>query len=75
MNAYLLLEISPILLINENQVEIVTYAEFLVHFPERRCQLETAKEKANGYRLSYVLRYDETITMTMPTYLALVHHP
>ena len=47
-SAYLLLEVSPILLINQDQVEVVSYTELLVHLAERWCQVEATEEQANG---------------------------
>lgn len=49
---HLLLEIPPILLINQHQVQIISRAEPLVHIPERRRQVEAAQEQPDRYRLS-----------------------
>jgi len=40
----LLLEIPPVLLVYEDEVEIVPDAEFLVDIAERRCQVKATKE-------------------------------
>lgn len=39
---YLLLEITPILLVDKHEVQIIPCAELLVHVPERRRQVEPA---------------------------------
>lgn len=44
MSANLLLEVSPVLLINEDEVEIIPSAEFLVHLTECRSQVEASEE-------------------------------
>jgi len=49
---FLLFEITPILFIDENQIEVVPCAKFFIDVPECRCQIETTKEKANGDRFS-----------------------
>lgn len=41
---YLLLEVSPVLLINENEVQVIPGAELFVHFSEGRCEVEATKE-------------------------------
>ena len=45
---YLLFEISSVLLVDKNQIEIVPHAKFLVDVPERRRQVKAAEEQSNG---------------------------
>ena len=42
--AHLLLKIPPVLLVNEDQVEVVARAKLFVHFAEGGRQLKAAKE-------------------------------
>ena len=51
--AYLLLEISSILLIDQHEIEIIPNTKLLVYFPERRSQIKPSQEQTNGYRLSW----------------------
>ncbi len=48
----LLLKVSPVLLVNENKIQVVAYAELLVHFTEGWCEVEAAEEETNGYGFS-----------------------
>ena len=50
-DAYLLLEVPPVLLVDEDEVEVVARAELLVHVAERRRQIEPAEEQADRDRL------------------------
>lgn len=43
-DAYLLFEVSSILLINQNKVEIISCAELLIDVAESRCQVKAPKE-------------------------------
>ena len=43
---YLLLKISPILLVDEHKIQVITGAELLVDIPECWCKVETTKEQA-----------------------------
>ena len=43
----LLFEVPPVLLVDEDEVEVVPYAELLVHLAESRRELEPAKEESN----------------------------
>lgn len=40
----LLFEIPSVLLVDENKIEIVSDAKFLINVAEGRCQVETTKE-------------------------------
>jgi hypothetical protein len=44
----LLLEIPPVLLVDEHKVEVVPRAELLVDVAERRREVEAAEEEADG---------------------------
>lgn len=48
----LLLEVPPILLIDEYQIQIIPCAELLVDIPERWCQFESSQEQPDWNRLS-----------------------
>ncbi len=39
---YLLLEVPPVLLVDEYKVQVIPNAELLVHFSERRSQVKAA---------------------------------
>lgn len=41
----LLLKVSPILLINQDEIQVIPCAELLVDIPERRCQFESSQEQ------------------------------
>ena len=41
----LLLEVPPVLLVDEDEVEVISRAELLVHVAERRCEVKPAEEK------------------------------
>ena len=41
----LLFEVPPVLLVDEDEVEVVPYAELLVHLAESRRELEAAQEQ------------------------------
>lgn len=49
----LLLEITPLLLINEDQVEVVAHRKLLVDVPHGRRHLVARKEQPDGDGLSY----------------------
>ena len=42
----LLLEVPPVLLVDEDEVEVISGAELLVHVAERRCEVKAAEEEA-----------------------------
>lgn len=44
---FLLLEISPILFVNQDEIEVVANAEFLVNLSERWGEVEATQEKSN----------------------------
>ena len=48
----LLLEVSPILFIDKDEIEIVTRAELLVQIAEGRSEVEAAQEEADRDRLA-----------------------
>lgn len=48
-----LLVVSPVFFVDENEVEVVPSVELLVHVSECRCKVETAQEQPDGYGLSY----------------------
>ena len=50
---HLLLEVPPVLLVDENEVEVISRAELLVHVPERRREVEAAQEEPYGDRLAW----------------------
>lgn len=52
-SSYLLLEIAPLLLIDENQVEVVAHRKLLVDVPHGRRHLVARKEQPDGDGLSY----------------------
>lgn len=41
---YLLLEVAPVLFVDEDKVEVVARAELFVHIAECRCQVKPAEE-------------------------------
>ena len=41
---HLLLKVTPVLFVDEDEVKIITRAEFFVHVSERRCQVETPQK-------------------------------
>lgn len=41
---YLLFEVPPILLVNKHKIQVVTCAEFLVHFAKRRCEIKATEK-------------------------------
>jgi hypothetical protein len=52
-NADLLLEVSPVLLVDENEVEVVAHAETLVDLPEGRGEVKAAEEQPYGNGLAF----------------------
>ena len=42
--SYLLFEVSPVLFINENKVQVIPDTEFLVYFPESWGKVKSTKE-------------------------------
>ena len=50
---YLLLEVPPVLLVDENEVEVVSRAELLVDVSERRREVEAAQEQPYWDRLAW----------------------
>lgn len=52
-STYLLLEVAPLLLINENQVEVVAHRKLLVDVPHGRRHLVAREEQPDGDGLSY----------------------
>lgn len=52
METHLLLEVPPVLLVNEDEVEVISRAELLVHIAERRREVEPAEEQAYWDRLA-----------------------
>ena len=48
----LLLEVPPVLLVDEDEVEVISRAELLVHVAERRRQVEAPEEESDGDRLA-----------------------
>lgn len=53
LRTYLLLEIASVLLVDKDQVKVVSSAELLVHVAERRSELKSSKEQSNGDRFAY----------------------
>ena len=51
---HLLLEVPPVLLVDEDEVEVISRAKLLVHVAERRRQVEAPEEEPDGDRLAYV---------------------
>ena len=51
----LLLEVPPVLLVDEDEVEVISRAELLVHVAERRRQVEAPEEEPDGDRLAYAV--------------------
>jgi hypothetical protein len=49
---YLLLEIPPVFLVNEDQVQIIPDAKLLIHITERWRQVEATEEQPDRYRLA-----------------------
>ena len=54
----LLLEVSPVLLVDEDEVEVVAGRELLVHVPEGRREVEAAEEEAYGDGFAWEGRLD-----------------
>ena len=50
---FLLLEIATVLLVDQDEVEVVSRAELLVHVAEGRGEVETTQEESDGDGLSY----------------------
>ena len=48
----LLLEVPPVLLVDEDEVEVISRAELLVHVPECWREVEPSKEQAYRDRLA-----------------------
>ena len=48
----LLLKISPVLLINQNQIQIIPSRKLLVDIPERRREFESSQKQSDRDRLS-----------------------
>ena len=48
----LLLEVPPVLLVDEDEVEVISRAELLVHVAERRREVEATEEEAYWDRLA-----------------------
>ena len=48
----LLLEVSPVLLIDEDEVEVISRAELLIHVAERRREVEAPQEEPYRNRLA-----------------------
>ena len=44
--------VSPVLLVDENKIEVVPSVELLVHISECRCKVEAAKEQPDRDRFS-----------------------
>ena len=42
--SYLLFEVSPVLFVNENKVQVIPDTEFLVYFPESRGKVKSTEE-------------------------------
>jgi hypothetical protein len=58
-HAHLLLEVTPVFLVNEHQVEVVSCAELLVHITKGRSELETAKEQP--YRNGFAYNHENVV--------------
>lgn len=50
---FLLLEVAPVLFVDEDEVEVVSRAEFLIHVAERGGKVEATQEESDGDGLSY----------------------
>jgi hypothetical protein len=50
---FLLLEVAPVLFVDEDKVEVVSRAEFLVHVAEGGGKVEATQEESDGDGLSY----------------------
>lgn len=61
---YLLLEVTPILFINEDQIQVIASAEFLIHVSERWRQIKATKEQPDRNRLAYIWN---TLTRRFPS--------
>ena len=53
----LLLEVSPLFLVHQHQVEVVAHAELLVDVTHGRVQVVARQEQANGNGLPYGMEY------------------
>ena len=53
---YLLLEVPPVLLVDENEVEVISCAELLVHVAEGRREVEAAEEESYWDRFAWDMR-------------------
>ena len=54
VRTYLLFKIPSVFFINENKVEVISCAKFLVNFAERWCKIKSTKEESDGYCFSYI---------------------
>ena len=50
---HLLLEVPPVLLVDEDEVEVISRAELLVDVPERRREVEATQEQPYRDRLAW----------------------
>ena len=50
-----MLEVPPVFLVDEDEVEVISRAELLVHVAERRRQVEAPEEESDGDRLAYAV--------------------
>ena len=50
---HLLLEVPPVLLVDEDEVEVISRAELLVHVAERRREVEATEEEPYWDRLAW----------------------
>lgn len=53
MRSYLLLEVSSVLLVNKDKIEVISDAELLVDFSESWRQIESTEEQTDRDCLSY----------------------
>lgn len=51
-HTHLLLEVTSVLFVDEDEVEIITRAELLVHVAERRRQVKPAQKQPNRDRFA-----------------------
>lgn len=49
---HLLLEVSPVFLINQDQIDVIPHRELLVYVLHGRGQVVAAQEQADRYRLA-----------------------
>jgi len=72
----LLLEVAPVLLVDEHQVQVVPGTKLLIYIPERWCEIKPSKEKADWYcfALETGINFNNSQTARW-THLVLEHHP